>query len=128
MMTRRTFAAVLGGSAAAALHQNINGWSVVFEEVHDKLEVRVGGKSGKLVKWAERGAEKITWTMADCTAHANETRSLDKWVPGDEPVLTLWARVTKEAGGARCKMKVMRKGQVKATWEFDKTKAGDIEG
>ncbi|MCC6591000.1 MAG: hypothetical protein IT168_30210 [Bryobacterales bacterium] len=127
-MTRRTFAAVLGGSAAAAAFHQSAGWTLVFEEVHDNLEVRVGGKTGKLVKWAERGADKITWTKADCTAHANEPRSLDKWVTPDEPVLTLWARVTKESGGARCKMKIVRKGQVKATWEFDKTKAGDIDG
>ncbi|MBL8291741.1 MAG: hypothetical protein JNN08_07890 [Bryobacterales bacterium] len=122
-MTRRALAALLGGPLFA-WHV---GWSIVLEEVHDRVEIRIDGPTGKLLRWKGRGSDKVSWTRANCEQFPNEQRPLDAWVAKDAPRITLWARVSKESGGGRCKLKVLRDDQVKVRWEFDKVKTGEIE-
>ena len=122
-MTRRALAALLGGPLLA-WH---TGWSIIFEEVHDRVELRIGGPSGKLVRWEGRGSGKMSWTRANSERFPNEEQELDAWVAKDSPRLTLWARVSKDSGGARCRLRILRGGELKAVWEFDKVKTGEVE-
>jgi len=122
-MTRRTLAALLGGPLLA-WHA---GWSIAFEEVHDRVEVRIGGPAGKLLRWKGRGGDGVSWTRGNCEQFPNEQRGLDAWAAKDKPRITLWARVSKDSGGARCKLKVLHNDQVRANWEFDKLRTGEIE-
>ncbi len=61
------------------------------------------------------------------TVMAKGTRLELTWVGKDQPRLTLWAKASKEAGGARCKLKILYGDTVKARWEFEKVKTGEIE-
>lgn len=122
-MTRRALAALLGGPLFA-WHA---GWSIIFEVVHDRVEVRLDGPTGKLLRWRGRGSNKMSWTKANCEQFPSEECPLGDGVSKDAPRITLWARVAKDAGGARCKLKVLRDDQVKAQWEFNKVKTGEIE-
>lgn len=86
-MTRRALAALFGGPLFA-WHA---GWSIVFEEVHDRVEVRIDGPTGKLLRWKGRGSDKVSWTRANCEQFPSEQRPLDAWIAKDAPRITFVA-------------------------------------
>ncbi len=101
-------------------------WQLSFDKVHDVVEVRVGGPSGRLIKWNDRGlGGRYTWCWKD---PLGELRSIAPWV-GDGDRIKLWAKVLIMEGGTgdhQCDMNTLYNGVRKQRWEFDEDEDHEI--
>jgi hypothetical protein len=99
------------------------GWQQRFYRVHDVLELRVGGSTGTLISWPDRGnGGRVTWTSSD---PEGDVRDITRWVEDNNPI-RLWARISSGSGERQCVMDTLYNSNRRQRWEFNDVEFHEI--
>lgn len=119
-MRRRELLWLAGGGVAAAQSRG-GGWELYFARVWERVEVRLDGPRGPLIRVEGPPCGGATW----CAAAGQGGIVLDRWV-GDARVIRLYARVVASRGPSQCNVEVRYRGRVFLRWSFSNEEFREI--
>lgn len=119
-MRRREVLWLAGGGVAAA-QKSRGGWELYFARVWERVEVRLDGPRGPLIRIEGPPCGGATW----CAAAGQGGIPLDRWV-GDASVIRLYARVVAKRGPSQCNVEVRYRGRVFLRWSLSNEEYREI--
>ncbi|MCC6590999.1 MAG: hypothetical protein IT168_30205 [Bryobacterales bacterium] len=120
-MRRRTLVGSLIGAAVGLAQPRGGGWELRFQRVWERLEVRLEGPRGPLIRGDHPQCGGSTW----CAAAGQGSVSLDRWL-GDSRTVRLYARVAASRGPALCNMEAWYRGRLISRFSFNNEEYREI--